>query len=305
MRCVPARMGSPLHITVFRERTIELIAPRAGGLYVDVTTGLGGHTEALLEASGPDGRVVCIDRDPTAIERSRERLARFGDRVEFHQTTMSDVRRALAGRRVDGLVADLGVSSPQLDEAERGMSFRFDGPLDMRMDLEGPVTAWSLVRDLREDALANVIYEYGEERRSRPIARSIKRAIEAGEMETTKQLASAIYRVMGPPRFGQIDPATRTFQALRIAVNDELGELERMLDALPEVLADGGVAAVISFHSLEDRIVKHTLRAMECVEVMTKKPLEPDDEACRENPRARSAKLRAARRLPRDTQEDA
>ncbi len=253
-------MAAPLHITVFRERVIELIAPRGGGLYLDVTLGLGGHTEAILEASQPDGRVVCIDRDPTAIERSKERLARFGDRAEFHHAAMSSMRSVLDGRRVDGLVADLGVSSPQLDEPERGMSFRAEGPLDMRMDLDGEVTAWSLVRDLRESDLADVIYQYGEERRSRPIARSIKRAIEAGEMETTKHLASAVYRVMGPPRFGTLDPATRTFQALRIAVNDELGELDRLLAAVPDALADGGVAAIISFHSLEDRKVKHAFR---------------------------------------------
>lgn len=298
-------MESPLHITVFRERVIELIAPRGGGLYVDVTLGLGGHSEAILEASQPDGRVVCIDRDPTAIARSKERLARFGDRAEFHHATMSSVRSVLDGRLVDGLVADLGVSSPQLDEPERGMSFRAEGPLDMRMDLDGEVTAWSLVRDLRESDLADVIYQYGEERRSRPIARSIKRAIEAGEMETTKQLASAIYRVMGPPRFGTLDPATRTFQALRIAVNDELGELDKLLAAVPDVLADGGVAAIISFHSLEDRKVKHAFRDADALEVMTKKPIEPGDDECRENPRARSAKLRAARRAVRDGEEEA
>jgi 16S rRNA (cytosine1402-N4)-methyltransferase len=296
-------MASALHITVFRERVVELIAPRAGGLYADVTLGLGGHTEAILEASAPDGRVVCIDRDPTAIERSRERLAPFGDRVEFHQTTLSQVARALGGRKVDGLVADLGVSSPQLDEAERGLSFRHDGPLDMRMDPDADVTAWNLVRDLREDELADVIYEYGDERRSRPIARLIKRAIEAGEMETTKHLATTIYKVLGPPRFGKLDPATRTFQALRIAVNDELGELDRLLVAVPEVLADGGVAAIISFHSLEDGRVKHSFRNEPRLEVMTKRPLEPDDAECRENPRARSAKLRAARRAPRDDED--
>lgn len=298
-------MAAPLHITVFRERVIELIAPRGGGLYLDVTLGLGGHTEAILEASQPDGRVVCIDRDPTAIERSKERLARFGDRAELHHAAMSSMRSVLDGRRVDGLVADLGVSSPQLDEPERGMSFRAEGPLDMRMDLDGEVTAWSLVRDLRESDLADVIYQYGEERRSRPIARSIKRAIEAGEMETTKHLASAVYRVMGPPRFGTLDPATRTFQALRIAVNDELGELDRLLAAVPDALADGGVAAIISFHSLEDRKVKHAFRDAESLEVMTKKPIEPGDEECRENPRARSAKLRAARRAARDGEEEA
>ncbi len=286
------------------DEVVAHLAPRDGGLYADVTLGRGGHAEAILDASSPGGRLIAIDRDPTAIEASRERLARFGDRVELHQTALSSLKTALGGRLLDGLVADLGVSSPQLDDAARGMSFRAEGPLDMRMGDDVDATAWQLVRDLRESELADVIYEYGEERASRPIARAIKRAIERGEMETTLHLAAAVHRVLGPARYGRIDPATRTFQALRIAVNDELGELDRLLAALPDVLTDGGVAAVISFHSLEDRRVKHALRDSDALEALTKKPIEASETESQENPRARSAKLRVARRVPRDAAED-
>jgi 16S rRNA (cytosine1402-N4)-methyltransferase len=289
---------------VLLDEVVAHLAPRDGGLYADVTLGRGGHAEAILDASSPGGRLIAFDRDPTAIEASRERLARFGDRVELHQTALSALKTALGGRLLDGLVADLGVSSPQLDDAARGMSFRAEGPLDMRMGDDVDATAWQLVRDLREAELADVIYEYGEERASRPIARAIKRAIERGEMETTLHLAAAVHRVLGPARYGRIDPATRTFQALRIAVNDELGELDRLLAALPDVLADGGVAAVISFHSLEDRRVKHALRDCDALEALTKKPIEASETESQENPRARSAKLRVARRVPRDAAED-
>ncbi|MFO0602845.1 MAG: 16S rRNA (cytosine(1402)-N(4))-methyltransferase RsmH [Polyangiales bacterium] len=292
-------MTEPAHKTVLLAEVTSLVAPRDGGLYADVTLGRGGHAEAVLDASAPGGRLVGVDRDPTAIASSRERLARFGDRVELHQAPLSSLESLLAGQLLDGLVADLGVSSPQLDDAARGMSFRAEGPLDMRMGDDAATTAWQLVRDLRDTELADVIYEYGEERASRPIARSIKRAIERGEMETTLHLASAVYRVLGPPRHGRIDPATRTFQALRIAVNDELGELDRLLALLPRVLADGGVAAIISFHSLEDRKVKHAFRGDAALEPLVKKPVEAGEAECAENPRARSAKLRAARRVPR------
>lgn len=278
---------------------LALLAPRDGGFYADVTLGRGGHAEAILEASGPNGRLLGLDRDPTALAASRERLARFGARVEFHQRPLSTLERALAGRKVDGLVADLGVSSPQLDDAARGMSFRAEGPLDMRMGDDVATTAWHLLRELHEAELADVLYRYGDERASRPIARAIKRAIERGEMETTLDLARAVYRVLGPPRHGRIDPATRTFQAIRIAVNDELGELDKLLDALPRVLADGGVAVVISFHSLEDRRVKHAFRDGQALAALLKKPLEASEAERMENPRARSAKLRAARRVPR------
>lgn len=287
------------HESVLLDEVMLGLSPKPGESCVDATVGLGGHAEAILSVTGPSGSLLAVDRDPWALARARERLARFGERVSFFQGPFSTVREALAGRRVDLLVADLGVSSPQLDDPERGMSFRAEGPLDMRMGPDAVETAWSLVRELREAQLADVIYQYGEERASRPIARSIKRGVDEGTMETTRDLARAVYRVLGPPRFGRPDPATRTFQALRIAVNDELGEVQRLLAALPDLLADGGRAAVISFHSLEDRLVKHAFRADDALEVLTKKPQEPSEAECDRNPRARSAKLRVARRRPR------
>lgn len=289
------------HVSVLRDEVLRLLAPRDGGVYVDVTLGRGGHTEAILEACAPSGRVVGIDRDETAIRETRARLARFGDRVRFVHGAFSGLRAHLAETgtlRVDGLLADLGVSSPQLDTPERGFSFKNEGPLDMRMDVSRGRTAKELIAELDERELADVLFQYGEERKSRPIARSIKRAEEEGRLATTLDLSRAIWRVTGPRRVG-IDPATRSFQALRIVVNAELGELESLLDALPDVLADDGVAAIISFHSLEDRAVKHTLKADPRLEVIGKKPIEASDDEARTNARSRSAKLRGARRLPR------
>ncbi|MEZ4407455.1 MAG: 16S rRNA (cytosine(1402)-N(4))-methyltransferase RsmH [Polyangiales bacterium] len=288
------------HVSVLLDAVCAGLALRDGGLWVDATLGAGGHAEAILERTGPTGRLVGLDRDPTALEIARERLARFGDRVELHETPFSGIAEALAGRRADGVLADLGVSSMQFDRAERGMSFRFDAPLDMRMGPDAERTAEELLREVEESDLADMIYEYGEERRSRRIARSIKRAVEAGEMQTTKQLAEAVYRAVGGPRRGDIDPATRTFQALRIVVNDELGELDRLLAALPDALADGGRAAVISFHSLEDRKVKWAFRGAEALSVVTKRPIEADEAERAANPRSRSAKLRVAERVPRE-----
>ncbi len=288
-----------VHVTVLREAVRDALPLASGGLVVDLTLGLGGHTEAILAAC--DGvRVLGVDRDPEALARARVRLAGFGDRLETHEATFTSLGRVLAGRKALGIVADLGVSSLQLDDAARGMSFRAEGPLDMRMGRDTEETAWSLVRRLRDDALANVIYQYGEERASRPIARSIKRAIEAGRMETTRDLAEAVYAVLGRPRGRGIDPATRTFQALRIAVNDELGQIESMLGQVEDALAPGGVLAVIAFHSLEDRIVKHFLRSAAGLQVLTKKPIVPTEAECAVNPRARSAKLRLARRRSDD-----
>lgn len=287
------------HETVLLDEVLQGLALNPGDFAADVTTGLAGHAEAMLRATGPSGELLALDRDPFAIERARERLAPFGDRVRFYQGPFSELLQALNGRCLDALVADLGVSSPQLDDPERGMSFRAEGPLDMRMGPDTEDTAWSLVRSLRESELADVIFQYGEERASRPISRSIKRAIDEGAMETTKDLSRAIYRVLGPPRSGRLDPATRTFQALRIAVNDELGEVERLLGSLPEVLADGGRVAIISFHSLEDRLVKHSFRDQAALEPLTKRPIESGEAELARNPRARSAKLRVARRRPR------
>ena len=289
------------HLSVLKAETLAFLGPRPGGVYCDATLGRGGHAEAILDASAPDGRLYAIDRDAQAIEESRDRLSRFGARVRFLHGRFGDALSLLdaAGApRLDGVVADLGVSSPQLEEAERGFSFRHDGPLDMRMDRSRGRTARELIADLSERELADVLYTYGEERRSRPIARSIKQAEERGELLTTGDLRRAVVRVLGPAR-GGIDPGTRTFQALRIAVNEELGELDALLAALPELLADGGVAVILSFHSLEDRAVKLAFRASEVLTSLTKKPVVAGDDEARVNPRARSAKLRAARREPR------
>jgi 16S rRNA (cytosine1402-N4)-methyltransferase len=285
------------HATVMRDEVVRALSPRPGGVYVDATLGGAGHVVALLEAE-PKARVVGLDRDRVAIEAAAERLAPVADRVTLLRAPFSLVREELSGlgiARVDGLYADLGVSSPQLDDPARGMSFRREGPIDMRMDPESGETALELIERLTDEELADVIYQYGEERRSRRIARSIKKAVAAGELVTTLDLRRAIVRAVGPARLGGVDPATRTFQALRIAVNQELSELERLLEALPEVVAPDGVAVVMSFHSLEDRLVKRAFADPRWAP-LTKKPLVPSDEECSKNPRARSAKLRAARR---------
>jgi 16S rRNA (cytosine1402-N4)-methyltransferase len=292
------------HTTVMREEVVRAIAPRAGGLYIDATLGAAGHTVALLEAE-PRARILGLDRDPTAIAAAEERLGPVADRVILVRSPFSNVREQLNSLRLphaDGVVADLGVSSPQLDDPDRGMSFRREGPIDMRMDPDADETALDLLARLSDDELANVIYEYGGERRSRRIARSIKKALLAGELRSTLDLRRAIVRAVGPVRVGGVDPATRTFQALRIAVNRELEELERLLQALPDVVADGGVAAILSFHSLEDRLVKRAFSSPTWAP-LTKKPIVPSEEECAQNARARSAKLRAARRVPHGGQE--
>jgi 16S rRNA (cytosine1402-N4)-methyltransferase len=283
------------HTTVMRDEVVRALAPRPAGIYVDATLGAGGHTVALLEAE-PKARIVGIDRDPAAIQVAGERLAPVADRLTLVHSTFAGIRAALDTLgidRIDGLVADLGVSSPQLDDAERGMSFRREGPIDMRMGTEGE-TALEMIDRLSDEELANVIYEYGDERRSRRIARSIKKMLAAGELRTTLDLRRAVVRAVGPARIGGVDPATRTFQALRIGVNRELEELEGILAALPDVMAEGGVASFISFHSLEDRLVKRAFAGGPWG-LLSKKPTTPTDEECAQNPRARSAKLRAAR----------
>lgn len=291
------------HRSVMLAETLEALDPRAGRVYADVTLGGGGHAEGILERSAPDGRVIGVDRDEAALEAAKVRLARFGDRITLVHGAFAELGRILEGAgvsRVHGLVADLGVSSPQLDRAERGFSFRAEGPLDMRMDPSRGETALELIARLGERELADALYQLGEERRSRPIARSIKNALADGELRTTDDLRRAVVRAVGPRRGGGIDPATRTFQALRIAVNDELGQLDALLAHLPDVLEDDGVAAIISFHSLEDRRVKYAFRESDVLAPLTKKPRIAGDEEQRENPRARSAKLRAARRIPRE-----
>jgi 16S rRNA (cytosine1402-N4)-methyltransferase len=288
-----------VHATVMKAEVTDALAPRAG-IYVDATVGGGGHTEAILEAHA-ESRVVALDRDQTALDAARARLERFGDRVTFVKTPFGQIAEALAKLGIEtvaGICADLGVSSPQLDEAGRGMSFRREGPIDMRMDpSEGEETALELIARLSDDQLADVIYQYGDERRSRRIARSVKRALGDNQLFTTLDLRRAIVRAVGPVRVGGVDPATRTFQALRIAVNRELEELEELLAALPRLVEKGGVAAILSFHSLEDRLVKRAFHAKDSWTTITKKPLVAGDEEGASNPRSRSAKLRAARRV--------
>jgi 16S rRNA (cytosine1402-N4)-methyltransferase len=295
-------MSEFVHETVLLEETVSALQPRAGGVYVDVTLGGAGHAREVLLRSAPDGRIFGVDRDETALSAARERLAEFGDRATLLHGAFAELKTLLAQHgieRVDGLIADLGVSSPQLDVDERGFSFARSGPLDMRMNRTDDEPLSELLERLSADELADVIYQYGDERKSRPIARSIKAALEKGELNTTEDLRRAVVRVLGPKRSG-MDPATRTFQALRMAVNQELEQLEALLAMLPDVLTDGARVAIISFHSGEDRLVKHGFRECAELHVLTKKPLEAGAEEQARNPRARSAKLRVAERVPRE-----
>lgn len=287
------------HMPVLLDEVLEQLEPVAGGVYADVTLGGGGHAKAILEHSAPDGRLIGTDRDPSALEAASALLAEFAERATLRKARIRELPEVLTSldiEHVDGVLADLGVSSAQLDRAERGFSLAKDGPIDMRMDPSEGETALDLIGRTDTDELANVIYRYGEERRSRKIARSLRRAYEEGELETTGDLRRAVHRATGPRR-GRIDPATKTFQALRIAVNDELGELEALLQQAPSVLRTGGVVAVISFHSLEDRMVKHAFRDSEHFSPLTKRPIVASDQERDSNPRSRSAKLRAARRV--------
>jgi 16S rRNA (cytosine1402-N4)-methyltransferase len=273
--------------------------PSRGGVFVDCTVGLGGHARALLE--GGASRLIGIDRDPAAIEGARSALSGFGDRVAL---VHADYRRfdAVLDERgemqVDGVLADLGVSSMQLDAPGRGFSFRTDAALDMRMDTTAGPTAAEMLRDVDERTLADVIYEFGEERHSRRIARAIVAARGRAPIETTSQLADVVRRAIPRKGYMRIDPATRTFQAIRIWVNRELDGLDAFVGDAARRLAPGGRMAVITFHSLEDRIVKHTLRALQQdgigLRIRTKRPMVPGEAEIERNPRARSAKLRAA-----------
>jgi 16S rRNA (cytosine1402-N4)-methyltransferase len=282
---------------------LHYLQPGRGGLFVDCTVGLGGHARALLE--GGATRLIGFDRDPDALARAGAVLSAWRDRVELVHADYRRLDEILDARgvgMVDGALADLGVSSLQFDEPGRGFSFQRDEPLDMRMDRTTGPTAADLIADAAETELADAIYQFGEERRSRRIARALVAARREGPIATTGQLA-AIVRRANPGGHGhwRIDPATRTFQALRIWVNRELDELGRFLEAAARRLRAGARLAVISFHSLEDRIVKHTFRALApagaAFRVLTKKPVSPSDAEVERNPRARSAKLRAVERI--------
>ena len=291
-----------LHEPVMVPDVVELLAPSRGGLFVDCTVGLGGHAHALLAAGA--SRVLGFDRDASALALARERLAAFGDRVELVHADYREIDRVLDERgvpAVSGALADLGVSSMQLDAEGRGFSFRRDEPLDMRMDRSRGPSAADLLRDAGETEIADVIFRFGEERHSRRVARAIVGARGDAAIDTTGRLASIVRRAVPHRGHQRIDPATRTFQALRIWVNRELDGLDAFLASAARRLLANARLAVITFHSLEDRIVKHTFRALAQADaglrILTKRPLTPSDDEVVRNARARSAKLRAIERF--------
>ena len=290
------------HEPVMVPEVLALLEPSRGGLFVDCTVGLGGHSRALLEAGA--GRVLGLDRDLSALAMAREALAGFSDRIELVHADYRELDRVLDERgieRVAGALADLGVSSMQLDSEGRGFSFRRDEPLDMRMDQSRGPSVADLLRDVPEGELADVIFQFGEERHSRRVARAIVSARREAPIETTGRLAAVVRRGLPYKGHQRIDPATRTFQALRIWVNRELDGLDAFLANATRRLLANARLAVITFHSLEDRVVKHTFRALEKtgdgLRILTKRPLAPADEEVARNPRARSAKLRAIERF--------
>jgi 16S rRNA (cytosine1402-N4)-methyltransferase len=316
---VQEKEAENLHYPVLLAEAIAFLAPERGGLFIDATLGLGGHSEAVLEKSKA-ARVIGIDQDAAAISYARERLQKYGERFRVFHANFSRIKEIWEGageKRPDGILADLGVSSLQFDSAERGFSFRYDAPLDMRMNAdEETETAADLLQTLSEEEIANVIYEYGEERFSRRIARWIVERREAGTpIQTTRQLADMLGKAVRTGKRDGIHPATRTFQALRIAVNHELEILADFIGDAVDILESEGRLAIISFHSLEDRIVKQTFQKLagKCscpprlpgcvcgaekkVEIITKRPVVPNEKEQQENPRSRSAKMRVCCKL--------
>lgn len=286
------------HVPVMLDEVLEWLAPAPGKIIVDGTLGGGGHTRALAERVEPGGFVVSLDRDPAVIARAEQTLR--GLSVKLAQANFCDfneVLQEIGVPQVDGVLLDLGLSSDQLADAERGFSFDADGPLDLRFDAESGQPASTLVNRMSAEDLANLIYEYGEERHSRRIARAIVEDRQETPFTTARQLAELLRRVVPRSPVEKIDPATRTFQALRIAVNDELGSLDRVLQRLPAAVKLGGRVAIISFHSLEDRRVKNAFRDDPRWQVLTRKPLTAQPGELNRNPRARSAKLRVAERV--------
>ena len=305
-----------LHTSVLLDESLELLSVKSGKLYVDATLGMGGHAEAILKVPGT--RLIGLDQDEDAIRLAGDRLERFGERIKLVRCNFSEINGVLSTlkeQKVDGILADLGVSSLQLDSEERGFSFRGDAPLDMRMDRSGGHTAAELLAELSEEDIANLIYQFGEERFSRRIARRIVERRNAGEpVRTTKELAELVERSVKRSPKDKIHPATRTFQALRIAVNREIEILEDFIIDAVDALNIGGRLVIISFHSLEDRVVKQTFQKLsgkcmcppripQCVcgaakkiEILTRKPVIAGEIEIDNNPRARSAKLRAAER---------
>jgi 16S rRNA (cytosine1402-N4)-methyltransferase len=294
--------AAPRHVSVLPAEVLEALRPAAGEVMVDATLGAGGHARLLAQRLAPTGRLIALDCDQAMLDLARPRLEDLP--ITFVHAGFDSLRAVLDElevARVDGVLADLGVCSDQLDQAQRGFSFGQEGPLDMRLDPSQGEPASALLRRLNERDLADLFWKYGEERFSRRIARRIVEERRHSPLETTTQLAELVRRCVPRPRGAgwkrnPIDPATRVFQALRIAVNDELGALERLLEALPGCVKPGGRVAIISFHSLEDRRVKQALRDREVWEEWTRKPVQASEDEVRSNPRARSAKLRAARR---------
>ncbi|WP_263408448.1 16S rRNA (cytosine(1402)-N(4))-methyltransferase RsmH [Terriglobus tenax] len=294
-------MIASLHVPVLFEEVLNYLNVRRGGTYADATLGLAGHTSGIARRLGPNGTLHCFDRDPDAMKLAKERLEHVAaelkatmPKVVFHARAFSEAAQAIEPGTLDGILADFGVSSLQLDTAHRGFSFRHDGPLDMRMNPTVGVSAEQVVNQIDENELADLIYEFGEERSSRRIARAIVRA---RPITTTGELARVISAAARSMKGEKIHPATKTFQALRIYVNDELGEIRTLLESAPSLLKPGGRLAVISFHSLEDRLVKDDFRERSRkgqYEVLTKKPVTAGEEEMERNPRARSAKLRVA-----------
>ncbi len=287
------------HTSVLLAETLELLAVSPGGLWVDGTVGLGGHAAAILRSSGPDGRLLGLDRDGETLERARATLGEFAGRVRLEQADYREIPQRLSGEAPSGILLDLGISSVQLDDPARGFSFQAEGPLDMRIDRSQRTTAADLVNRMRESELADLIYSCGEEPASRRIARAIVRARAEGPIRTTTELAEIVRRAAPRSRRPGLHPATRTFQALRIRTNRELDGLGEAIASAALTLAPRGRLAVIAFHSLEDRAVKESFRALagRGFRLLTRKPLRPGEEETRRNPRARSAKLRAAEKL--------
>ena len=295
-------MDDVRHQPVMVAEVLSLLDPGRGGVFVDCTTGLGGHSGALLTHGAT--KLLALDRDDEALKIAGERLAEFSDRVELIHADYRQLASVLDARSivaVNGILADLGVSSMQLDAEGRGFSFRRDEPLDMRMDQSQGPTAADLIAAAEETELANVIFEFGEERHSRRVARALVQARHRARIETTGALADIVRRAVPTRGYQRIDPATRTFQAIRIWVNRELEGLDTFLTSAARRLLAGARFAVITFHSLEDRIVKHTFRGLaaagEAWQVLTRKPVIPGEDEIARNPRARSAKLRAIERL--------
>ena len=297
-------MERPQHVSVLLEESLEYLDVHLGGVYADATLGLGGHSAEIVKRLGREGKLIAFDRDPDAMTKAQARLAAVAvelgsemPAVQYVSRPFSEIAEEIAPGTLDGLLADFGVSSMQLDEAQRGFSFRAEGPLDMRMDPRGALTAEQVVNQADEEELANLIYEFGEERRSRRIARAIVRA---RPITTTAELARVVSAAAPSMKGEKIHPATRTFQALRIRVNDELQEIQSLLRSAGSLLKPGGRLVLISFHSLEDRLVKDALRdgaKAGKYELLTKKPVVATEQEALRNPRSRSAKLRAAKKV--------